>query len=224
MRILIIEDDKRIASNVAAFLKNAGYQTAIAENGEDGLFEAEEGSYDAVILDWMLPDRGGVEVCLELRKNKKPVPVLMLTAKSQVEDKVEGLNAGADDYLTKPFSSQELLARVKSLIRRASNTPGMPVIRVDDLSIDTNTTVVTKKGKVVNLTPKEYDLLVYLASKKGEIVDRMTLLENVWGEEIDPLSNTIDVHIRYLRRKIETGNGKKLIVTVKNKGYMLCKA
>jgi len=222
MHILIVEDDKRITSNIEKILIAQGYQVTTSYNAEEGLYLAKEEKYDAVILDWMLPDESGIKLCEKLRTQHNPTPILMLTAKSQLEDKVEGLTSGADDYLTKPFAKEELLARIKALIRRSLKTEGSPLIEIADLKINTNTAQVTRAGKNINLAPREYDLLEYLAQHKNCIIDRMTLLHHVWGEDIDPFSNTVDVHIRYLRKKIDQGFVRSLIKTVKNKGYMIC--
>lgn len=222
MHILIVEDDDRIAKNIKKILESDNFKVTIAANGEDGLYQAVEETYDVIILDWMLPDQDGITVCKKIRQKKNTTPIIILTAKSQLENKIEGLNVGADDYLTKPFEGQELLARVKALIRRQSGRTQSPVIKIGHLEIDTNTTIVKMNRQVVNLAPKEYALLEYLAVNKGRVIDRMTLLHHVWGEDIDEFSNTIDVHIRYLRQKIDDNQEKKLIRTVKNKGYMLC--
>ncbi len=221
MHILVIEDDERIAANLKTILSKSGFQVTVSRNGEDGLFQAEEEGYDAVILDWMLPDTDGVVLCTKLRAKHNPVPILMLTAKSQVEDKVESLSSGADDYLTKPFNREELIARVKALIRRSGATKGSPLVRIKKLVININTAGVALNGRIVEMAPKEYALLEYLAVNKNKVIDRMDLLHHVWGEDIDPLSNTVDVHIRYIRKKLNDRNGI-LIKTVKNKGYMLC--
>lgn len=222
MHILIIEDDERIANNIKKLLESADFKTTVATNGEDGLYQAIEETYDVIILDWMLPDQDGIEVCKKIRQKKNTTPIIILTAKSQLENKIEGLNVGADDYLTKPFEGQELLARIKALIRRQSGKTQSPLIKIGRLEINTNTTVVKLNGNIVSLAPREYALLEYLAVNKGKVIDRMTLLHHVWGEDIDEFSNTIDVHIRYLRQKIDINQEKKLIQTVKNKGYMLC--
>lgn len=222
MHILIIEDDERIANNLKKLLETAGFQTTVASNGEEGIFQALEETYDVIVLDWMLPDYDGIEVCRKIRKKKNTTPVIMLTAKSQLENKIEGLNVGADDYLTKPFEGRELLARIKALIRRRSGKTQSPLIKIRNLEINTNTTMVKINNKIIKLAPKEYALLEYLAANKGKVIDRMTLLHHVWGEDIDEFSNTVDVHIRYLRQKIDDGQERKFIQTIKNKGYMLC--
>lgn len=222
MHILIIEDDSVISRNLKKILENEKFQVTTAANAQDGLYQAVEESYDVIILDRMLPDEDGDAVCRKIREKNITTPILMLTARSQLEDKVEGLVSGADDYLTKPFAKEELIARIKALIRRKSGPSLSPVIKIGNLSINTNSAQVDRNGKVIKLAPKEYALLEYLALNKCKIIDRMTLLHHVWGEDIDSFSNTVDVHVRYLRRKIDSKSEKKLIKTVKNKGYMLC--
>lgn len=222
MHILLIEDDIRIADNIKKYFEKKDFLVTHVENGEDALFQIETETYDVILLDWMLPDKDGLTICKLIRSKKNTTPILMLTAKSQIEDKVEGLTNGADDYLTKPFSFEELLARIKALIRRKSGTSQSPIITIGDLIIDTNQNTVKRSGKMISLSPREYSLIEYLAVHKDKTIDRLTLLHHVWGEDIDPLSNTIDVHIRYLRKKIDDDFKIKLIRTVKNKGYLLC--
>lgn len=222
MRILIVEDDLQISNNIKEILSLNNYLTDCVFDGESALYKIETEEYDVIILDWMLPKITGIEICKRVRDKGFSVPILILTAKSLIEDKVNGLNSGADDYLTKPFISEELVARLKSLIRRKNGASSSPVITISDLQIDTNLCRVQRRGKVINLTPKEYSLLEYLILNKGKVLGRMEILEHVWGESIDPFSNTIDVHIRYLRKKIDLKNRKKLIITVKGKGYIAC--
>lgn len=222
MHILLIEDDIRIATNIMKMLAIAGFTATIARTAHDALLHAETESYDVIILDWMLPDIEGIAVCRMLREQQNMTPIIMLTAKSQLEDKVEGLLTGADDYLTKPFEMEELLARVKALIRRKSGKTLSPVIRVADLTVNANTHEVTRGGTIISLAPREYSLLEYLLLHIGEAIDRLALLHHVWGENTDPFSNTVDVHVRYLRKKIDDPFSKKLIKTVKGKGYMVC--
>jgi len=224
MHILIIEDDEIIAKNIKTYLKNKGFISTIAANIVDGTYCLQIDSYDVVVLDWMLPDGSGLDFCKSLREKNIAVPIIMLTAKSQLEDKVEGLIHGADDYLTKPFALEELHARVKALTRRSTQNNPSHIINIGDLVIDTNTTKVMRNNHEIILAPKEYALLEYLVMHKCKVIDRMTLLHHVWGEDIDPFSNTIDVHVRYLRRKIDDPYKKKLLQTVKNKGYMICQS
>lgn len=222
MHALIIEDDEVIGQNVAAMLAKEGFVTTVVTNAKDGLYQTEIETYDILIIDWMLPDGEGIQIVRSLRQKGIVTPVIMLTAKSQIEDKVEGFTTGADDYLTKPFSQKELLVRVKALVRRKPYISRTPIIKVADLTIDTNTHKVERCGVTIALAPKEYSLLEFLIFHTNEAVDRMRLLHHVWGEEIDEFSNTVDVHIRYLRRKIDDGHRLKLIRTVVGKGYMLC--
>lgn len=222
MRILVVEDDLQIATNLKKILSAHLYVVDSEKTGEGALFQAETQNYDLIILDWMLPDLDGIEVCKMLRKKSVITPILMLTAKVQVENIVDGLEGGADDYLTKPFSMDVLLARIKVLIRRVNSNPLTPIIKIGGLSLDTNKRVVMKGNKQIELAPKEYVLLEYLVMHKCKAIDRMELMEHVWGETIDEFSNTVDVHIRYLRKKIDEPYGTNLIKTVKNKGYMLC--
>lgn len=223
MHILLVEDDFRIATNIKKFLVKEDFLVTHVENGEDALFQIESENYDVIILDWMLPDKNGTTICKAIRlKHKNTTPILMLTAKSQVEDKIKGLTSGADDYLTKPFSFEELLARIKALIRRKSGTTQPSLITIKDLIIDTNLNTVKRSNKVIPLAPKEYSLLEYLAVHKDQAINRIDLLHHVWGEDIDLMSNTVNVHIRYLRKKIDDDFKVKLIKTVKNKGYLLC--
>lgn len=223
MHVLIVEDDQIIAGNIQKMIKAAGDTSTVALSAEEGLYQTEVESFDVIILDWRLPDQEGIEVCKILRDKKNATPIIMLTAKSQVEDKIEGLTTGADDYLTKPFVMKELLARLKALVRRGAGVTPSPIIEIADLVINTNTHEVTRAGRPIILAPREYTLLEYLALHLGEAIERDKLLHHVWGEDIDPFSNTIDVHIRYLRKKIDDAFSKKLIKTVKNKGYLLCK-
>lgn len=222
MRILIIEDDLQITENLKEILSHSNYLVSSAFNGEEGLYLAETEGFDLLLLDWILPDLTGIEVCKILREKQVTIPILMLTSKSRVEDKVEGLSTGADDYLTKPFIAEELIARVQALIRRKNGVSASPILSIADLEIDLNLCRVAREGRVLNLSPKEYSLLEYLALNQGRVISRVEILEHVWGEEIDPFSNTIDVHIRYLRKKVDDGYGRELIKTIKGKGYLLC--
>jgi|SRR3989344_4989294 len=222
MRILIVEDEKRISENILKILESQDYLSDIAKNLDEAKYFSEINSYDLLILDLMLPDGSGMEFCKDLRSNGFSSPILILTAKSQLEDKIEGFDAGADDYLTKPFLSEELLSRVKALIRRKTGASIPPVFKFNNITIDTNRREISKSGKIINLSPKEYSLFEYLSLSPCKAIDRLEILENVWGDQADQFSNTVDVHIRYLRKKLGDLKGE-IIKTVKGKGYMLCK-
>lgn len=221
MRILIIEDEETIAGNIQKYFSKSSISVDIEYTYSGGVYQAGAESYDAIIIDWMLPDGDGVKLASEIRKNQS-IPILVLTAKNQTEDTIHGLNAGADDYVTKPFSLAELLARIQALIRRKNGVSLSPELSIGDISINTNKREVTLKGKILSFAPREYLLFEYLALHPDIVIDRMNLLTNVWGDDIDPLSNTIDVHIRYIRTKLGVKLGKSLIQTVKGKGYVLC--
>ena len=224
MRILVIGDDLRIADFLRRGLEAEGYQITPAANGADGLRIATERSFDTVILDLMLPDMTGHDVCESLRQREIDVSVLMLTALSDIEDKVTGFRSGADDYLTKPFAFEELLVRLTALARRhsaAQISQDMKKIVVADLVIDLESFVVTRAGCEVILTAKEFNLLKLLAMRAGKVVSRATILDSVWGYNTDPLTNVVDVYIRHLRAKIDTDVNSRLIQTVRGFGYKL---
>lgn len=221
MRILIIEDDQRIAANLREMLTAQSYAVDICHTVSSGQTKAQSEDYDLLIIDWMLPDGTGPDIIKALRQDNCPTPVLMLTAKSQPEDVVDGLNSGADDYLPKPFQMDELLARVRALLRRPADTVPSPVIRLGDLIIDTNLHLVSRADLPISLSPREFALLEYLARHANQSLNRLDLLSHVWDENVDAFSNTVDVHIRYLRRKIDDNFTVKLIHTVKGKGYVL---
>ena len=220
MRILIVEDEKRIADFIARGLKEEHYAVDIAYDGEQGLYLAEINTYDLMIFDIMLPKHNGVEMCRELRSKKINTPILMLTARAAVKDKVTGLNAGADDYLTKPFSFEELLARVKVLLRRM--TPNKTsILTVADLELNQLNHEVKRANKTIILTAKEFALLEYFMIHSTQVISRSMISEHVWNEEFDSMSNVIDVHVRNLRTKIDDGFKKKLIHTLRGSGYVL---
>ncbi len=219
MRILLIEDDETIAELVQAGLEEARYRVDHAEDGETGLRMALEGDYSLVILDLMLPRRDGWSVCEMLRQRRKTFPILMLTARDAVTDRVKGLETGADDYLPKPFDFTELIARVRALLRR-DRVHKARTIRIADLEIDTSTSLVRRAGQDVHLTPREYQLLEALAANEGRPLSRAEVLERVWMDD-ESYSNTVDVHITFLRRKIDSQHPVKLIQTVHGVGYML---
>ncbi|MBU4236552.1 MAG: response regulator transcription factor [Proteobacteria bacterium] len=220
MRILVIEDEKRLAAILKKGLEESDFVVDVALDGEDGLFMARTYPYDAVLLDILLPKVDGLTVLKKLRAKKIGVPVLMLTAKGELEDRVRGLNLGADDYLVKPFDFLELLARLNTVIRRSMGKAS-PIIVIDDLSLDMSAKTVTRSGKEINLSAKEYNLLEYLALNSGRVIGRTELTEHLYDTEFDLDSNIIDVYINYLRNKIDKGYDRQLIVTVRGAGYVL---
>lgn len=222
MRILLVEDDPELSANLKAILTRLSFAVDGASHWHDAYERAVAEPYDCIVLDRGLPDGDGLELVTKLRQENISAPVLVLTAKAQTGDLVSGLNSGADDYLTKPFKLEELTARIRALTRRAKRIPVKPVLTVADLTVDTNTRAVSRNQRKISLSPKEYAVLEYLALHSCQAIDRMTLLEHAWGETIDLFSNTVDVHIRYLRQKIDRGHRHQLIRTVRGKGYMLC--
>ena len=221
MKILIIEDDLDAASYLVKAFREAGHTTEHASDGESGLFMAGENAYDVLIVDRMLPKRDGLSVISELRKRSVNTPVLILSALGQVDDRVTGLRAGGDDYLPKPYSFTELLARVEVLGRRRGSPEQDMVYRVGDLELDRLSHNVKRNGKEILLQPREYRLLEYLMKYAGQVVTRTMLLENVWDYHFDPQTNVIDVHVSRLRSKIEKDFDKPLLRTVRGAGYMI---
>jgi DNA-binding response OmpR family regulator len=219
MKILLIEDDEAITRLVRRGLERAGYTVDTAPNGTQGLAMALEGMYGLILLDLMLPGMDGWAICRELRERRRGVPILMLSARDAVPDRVRGLDLGADDYLPKPFEFPELLARVRALLRR-DKVHRTRVIRVADLVLDTGQRQVTRAGKDIALSRREYDLLEALAGHQGQILTREVIQERVWADE-DSYSNTVDVYIGLLRKKIDNGHAQKLIQTVRGVGYTL---
>ena len=220
MRVLLVEDEARVARFMARGLREQAYAVDLATDGEDALYQAAVNTYDAIILDVMLPKKDGFTVCRELRAAGSRVPVLMLTARDAVEDRISGLDTGADDYLTKPFEFGELLARLRALLRRSGEL--IPtVIQIADLTIDTRGQQARRAGRPVNLTTKEYALLEYLARNAGRVVGREEIAEHVWDETFDPFSNLIEVYINRLRRKVDEPFGRPLIHTRRGAGYVL---
>ena len=220
MRVLLVEDDQRIAHFVAKGLRENTYAVDVAVDGGAALYQSAINVYDAIVLDVMLPIKDGFAVCRELRESGVKTPVLMLTARDAVEDKVVGLDAGADDYLTKPFAFDELLARLRALLRRGADVR-LPRIVVADLEIDTAGQRVWRAGREISLTSKEYALLEYLAREKGKIVGRAEIAEHVWDDSFDVFSNLIDVYVRRLRAKMDEGFAAPLIHTRRGSGYVL---
>lgn len=221
MRVLIVEDERRLSNVVKKGLVEEGFAVDQAFDGEEGLYLAESESYDLIILDLMLPKIDGLKVCSKLRRKKIKTPILMLTAKIRVEDKVEGLEVGADDYLIKPFAFSELKARMQALIRRSHNE-AEPVLKIADLEVDPIRHEVKRNNKNIILTPKEFAILEYLTRHKDQVVTRTQITEHVWDYNFDALSNVVDVFITTLRRKINNGFKNKLIHTIHGVGYKIC--
>lgn len=220
MRILIVEDEKALANNLKKGLSEEGYSADVAYDGEEGGFMAETEPYDLIILDIMLPKADGITILRNLRKQSIKTPVLMLTAKDTLPDKIKGLDTGADDYLTKPFDFDELLARVRALLRRKGEVK-TAVINIGDLAVDTAAHQVKRGGKDIQLSAREYALLEYLAYNRGKVVSRTNISEHIYEYDFDLDSNIIDVYINFLRKKIDKGFEKKLIHTVRGAGYIL---
>ena len=221
MRILLVEDEPSAARFIAKGLREAKHAVDIAADGIAASRQCQENDYDAVILDVMLPGKDGLAVCRDLRAAGSDVPVLMLTARDAVEARVQGLDAGADDYLTKPFDFRELLARVRALTRRDRRPLAPERIEVGPLAIDVAGQRVWVDGRELELTSREYALLEYLARRAGEVVGRADIAEHVWDENYDPFSNVVDVYVQRLRRKVDTGDGPSLIRTRRGQGYQL---
>ncbi|MGA2260908.1 MAG: response regulator transcription factor [Acidobacteriota bacterium] len=221
MRVLVVEDARPMAEALAKGLREQGYAVDVAGDGETAIQQAEINQYDAIVLDVMLPQRDGFAVCRALREQGLSVPVLMLTARDAVEDRVAGLDVGADDYLTKPFAFKELLARLRALMRRHSQLRP-PRLKLADLELDTASQEVRRAGRLIRLTAKEYALLEYLLLHAGEVVSREGISEHVWDESFDPFSNLIEVYIQRLRKKIDEGEQIRLIHTRRGAGYLLC--
>jgi DNA-binding response OmpR family regulator len=220
MRILLVEDDRRITGFLSRGLKAEGHEVLIAEDGRDGLEMIRSEDIDLVLLDRMIPYLDGLELCRIVRQERLPVLILMLTAKDSIQDKVDGLKGGADDYLTKPFSVDELLARIEALRRRRPNTDEETVLRAGSLILDPATHRVTRDGREIGLTRREFDLLRYLMANANRVVSRQKLLNAVWEYNFDPGTKVVDVYIRYLRRKIGDRDGS-IIETVRGVGYRL---
>jgi len=222
MRILIVEDEHLIANSIKKGLEQERFAVDITYNGNDGYDLAATEDYDLIILDLMLPGMDGMTICRQLRKDNIHTPILMLTAKGQVKDKVEGLEAGADDYMAKPFSFEELLARIRAIIRRPKNSLG-EIIKVADLEINTKLFEVKRRKKIIQLSSKEFSLLEYLARSSGKILTKDQIISHVWDYDADILPNTVEVYIRNLRNKIDVpfSSSKPLINTVRGFGYKL---
>ena len=225
MRVLVVEDDRDVAAYLVKGLKEHGYTVNHAEDGKNGLFLATSENYDVMVIDRMLPELDGLAIVRSVRAAGKATPVLILSALGEVDDRVEGLRAGGDDYLTKPFAFSELLARLEALVRRTTAlvTPETE-LEVGDLELDLLSRVAKRGDQVIELQPREFRLLEYLMRHAGQVVTRTMLLEHVWDYHFDPQTNVIDVHISRLRSKIDKGYGKPLLHTVRGAGYMMNEA
>jgi len=220
MKLLLIEDDPKIVSFVQKGLQEEGFVIDSARDGEDGLYLAQTHMYDLLIIDWMLPKRSGLDICQHLREQKMLTPILMLTANNSVEDRIAGLECGADDYLVKPFIFAELVARIKSLLRRSSYNYS-EVLKLDTLEINLSKRVVTRSSKPITLTTKEFDILVYLLLNQGNTITHTHLQEKIWGISETTSSNVINVFIHHLRHKIDIEGEKPLIKTMRGSGYKI---
>jgi len=220
MKLLLVEDDKTLAQNLHDVLVKDGFAVDLAESKESGLVEIEVNEYDCIVLDINLPDGNGFDLLNEVRKNKNQTPIIIMTARGEVEDRVKGLNLGADDYVPKPVDSIELIARIRAIIRRNSQT-SLPEIIIGDLLVKPSEHTAKVNNKALDLTAKEFAVLEYMTQHSGQVVTRTMLMEHIWGSDFDTLSNVIDVYIRNLRRKLEAHSKNKLIKTIRGKGYIL---
>jgi two-component system, OmpR family, response regulator len=221
MRILVVEDEPKLGALLTRGLSEEGHPADLASSGEDALWMAAAAGYDAIVLDVMLPGIDGFETCRRLRSSGTWTPVLMLTARDALADRIEGLDTGADDYLVKPFAFSELLARIEVLLRRSVDAPSVTRLRVADLELDLLTRTVKRADKSLDLLPREFQLLEYLMRNAGHVVTRTMLLENVWDYHFDPQTNVIDVHVSRLRQKIDKNFDRPLLHTVRGAGYCL---
>jgi DNA-binding response OmpR family regulator len=221
VRILVVEDEHKLAGVLKRGLEEHGYAVDVAYDGDDGLAMATAAPYDLVVLDIMLPKLDGLSLCNQLRAQNIHMPVLMLTARDAVDDRVTGLDSGADDYLTKPFAFRELLARIRALLRRDGRNARDPILRIADLQIDTVSHEVRRSGKLVELTSKEYAILEYFARNPNRVLTRTQIAEHVWDFDFVSMSNVIDVYIGYLRRKLGDDSEPRLLRTIRGTGYQL---
>lgn len=221
MHILVVEDEQRLAALLRRVLAEERHTVDLAHDGAEGLERLFSIPYDLVVLDLMLPSLGGIEICRRLRAEGVPVSVLMLTARGDVEDRVTGLNAGADDYLVKPFAVAELLARVNALSRRARGADHAAVLQVADLTLDLVRHEARRDGRAIDLTAREFALLEYLMRHPGQALTRIQITDNVWRYDLDSLSNVVDIYIHYLRDKIDRGSARPLIKTIRGVGYKI---
>ena len=219
-KILVVEDDKDLISLIKFNLKSEGFNVLLSPNGEDGLFTAKEEKPDLILLDWMLPILSGIEVLQRLKNNKdtKSIPVIFITAKGEENDKIRGLNSGADDYIVKPFSTKELIARIKANLRRGKLIPDDKIV-CSDIEIDLVSKRVKRQNKIIHLGPIEFRLLHYLCKNQGRVFSRDQLLDNVWGNDVYVEERTVDVHIRRLRKALNINNLPNIIRTIRSEGY-----
>ena len=219
-KILVVEDDKDLISLIKFNLKSEGFNVLLSPNGEDGLFTAKEEKPDLILLDWMLPILSGIEVLQRLKNNKdtKSIPVIFITAKGEENDKIRGLNSGADDYIVKPFSTKELIARIKANLRRGKLIPDDKIV-CSDIEIDLVSKRVKRQNKIIHLGPIEFRLLYYLCKNQGRVFSRDQLLDNVWGNDVYVEQRTVDVHIRRLRKALNINNLPNIIRTIRSEGY-----
>jgi len=220
MRILLVEDDQKVAAFLKKGLKEEQYAVDVSNDGEDALFQSQVNNYDLIILDVMLPKKNGFILCREIRAEGNLTPILILTARDQVEDKVKGLQEGADDYLTKPFAFEELLARIQALLRRTQNYK-TKTLQVGELELDPVSRKVTRNGKTITLTGKEYALLEYLMRNKGRVITQSMIIDHVWDMNFDGLSNVVNVYINHLREKIDKEFATRYIHTIRGVGYKI---
>lgn len=220
MRILVVEDEPKVATVVVEALRDAAFSVDTVPSGRDALNRLAEAKYDLLVLDLMLPDQDGLEVCRQIRSLGMSLPILILSARHRVDDRVRGLDAGADDYLTKPFAGIELQARVRALLRRPSDATSTP-LTVSDLELNVVTRHVKRGGRRIDLTPKEFALLEFLMRNAGHTVTRSMITEHVWGLTWDPLTNVIEVFVNHLRRKVEIGDEPRLLHSVRGVGYVI---
>jgi len=221
MRLLLVEDDSRIARFVARGLQEQSYAVDVAANGDDALYQVEINDYDIVVLDVMIPGKDGFATCRAIRALGKRMPILMLTARDAVADRITGLDSGADDYLTKPFEFGELLARLRALLRRPQDLQPSQIV-VGDLQLDTRSRTAKRGNRAISLTAKEYALLEFMVRNANRVVGRSEIAEHVWDESFDPFSNLIEVYVNRLRRKLGEESGKPLLQTRRGSGYILC--